>query len=178
MINSLSKPTLWPKPALSLAGLAWLARAVIGLYRPDYWSPRTPLDYTAVVGTSLALILTAVGLWDFYRQHPAPPGRAQVVWRVSLALTCLSALTIGLSNSIEDAFGVKELGNVWVIGSLALFAGLLTAGLSAFWLPGALRWAGVLFLACALGLLFTEWNGQFGTGLALLALAVMKKTHP
>jgi hypothetical protein len=166
----------WHKSALIIAGLAWLVRAVIALHGPDYWSPRTPLDYAAVVGTSVALLLTAVGMWGFYHRHPAPPSRAQTVWRMGIAVTCVSALTVGVSNLIEDALNVKGLGVVWAIGIVALLVGLLIAGISAFWVPGFSRWVSILFLLCALGLLFTEANGQLGLGLGLLALSLLKGT--
>lgn len=168
----------WPRLGLLAAGLAWLVRAIIGVYQPDYWSPRTPLDYAAVVGTSAALILTAVGVWGFYLHHPAPPSRAQTVWRVSVLVICISAFTVGVSNFVEDALGVKGLGMVWVVGILALTAGLLSAGVSAFWVPTFSRWVGVSLLVAALGLLFTEANGQFGTGLALLLLSFLKGKQP
>lgn len=167
----------WRRSALLAAGLAWLARATIGLYRPDYWSPRTTLDYAAVVGTSAALILMALGARGFYQHHPAPPSRAQTAWRVGIPITCISAFTVGVSNFIEDALNVKGLGIVWVIGILALLAGLLISGISAFWLPSFSRWVGILFLVCALGLLFTESNGWFGLGLALLGLSILKGTR-
>lgn len=177
MLNISLKALRSLQPALLTAGLAWLARAVIGLYQPDYWSPRTPLDYAAVVGTSTALVLTALGVWVFYQQHPAPPSRAQAVWRAGIGVICTSALAIGVSNFIEDALKVKGLGLVWVIGILALLVGLLMAGVSVFWMRGFSRWVGVLFLVCAAGLLFTETNGQFGLGLALMGLSAMQGTQ-
>jgi hypothetical protein len=167
----------WHRIALIAAGLTWLTRAIIALYGPDYWSPRTPLDYAAVIGTSVALILTAVGVWGFYRNHPAPSGQAQTVWCVGIAVTCISALTVGVSNFVEDALNVKGLGYVWAFGILTLTAGLLIAGVSAFWVHGFSRWVGALFIVCALGLLFTESNGWFGLGLALLALSALKGTQ-
>ena len=175
--NNIVKPVYWHTPALMAAGLAWLMRAVIGLFGPDYWSPRTPLDYAAVVGTSVALVLTAVGVWGFYQHHPVGPSRAQTVWRIGIVVACVSALTIGVSNFLEDALSVKGLGGVWVIGILSLLAGLLIAGLSAFWIKEFSRWVGALFFICAIGLLFTETNGQFGLGLAMLALAILKGTR-
>lgn len=165
------------KLALIAAGLACLARAVIGLYEPDYWSPRTPLDYAAVVGTSLALALLALGVWGFYAQHPAPPSRAQIVWRIGVAVTCVSALTVGLSNFIEDAVGVKALGVLFPIGMVTLLVGLLSAGLSAFWVKEFQPWVGGLFWMGAIGILYIERGGLFGLGLALLALAVLKGTR-
>lgn len=158
-------------PALLAAGIAWIVRAGIGLYNPDYWNPRTPLDYAAAIGTSTALVLTVPGIWGVYRHHPAPSGCSYSVWRWSIYIACISALTLGISNFIEDAFHVEGLGYVWVVGILALTAGLLIAGLSAFWLHGFSRWVGVLFLIAALGLLFTETNGWFGVGVAFIALS-------
>jgi len=176
MVSHIFRPTQWHRPALILAGLVWLARAVLALYGPDYWSPRTPLDYAAVVGTSVALILTAVGVWGFYQHHPVPPSRAQTVWRVGIIATCVSALTVGISNFLEDALIVSGLGYVWAFGILTLTAGLLMAGVSAFWVLGFSRWVGFLFLVCAIGLLFTESNGWFGLGLALLALSALRSS--
>lgn len=172
MAKILVHPIFGPfPPALLAAGVVWILRAVIGLYNPDYWNPRSLLDFAAVIGTSLALVLTALGVWGFYRRHPAPPTRAHSVWRWSIYIICISALAIGISNFIEDALLVESLGYVWVFGNLALTAGLLIAGLSAFWLDGFSRWVGVLFLTATLGLLFTEMNGQFGVGVALIALS-------
>lgn len=174
MITALAQTTKPYRLILALAGLAWLARAVMALYGPDYWSPRTPLDYAAVVGTSLSLMLLAVGLWGFYHHNSTAPSRAQTVWRVGVWLTCTSAFIVGVSNFLEDAVGIKGLGYVWVIGVIAVFVGLLIAGVSALWVKGLGWWVGGLLLACAVGLLFIEWNGMFGLGLALLALSFAK----
>jgi hypothetical protein len=157
---------------LIAGGLAWLTRAVIGLYGPAYWSPRTWLDYVAVAGTSLGLLLLGLGLWSFHRAYAAPPGRARTIWSAGIALACASSFTVGVSNFVEDALRVRALGIVWVIGALVLLAGLLIAGLGALWLRGLPRRVGVLLLVCAAGLLFTEWNGLIGLGLALLALGL------
>lgn len=174
MRTSLAKPAAGRTPALIGAGLIWLARAVMGLYAPDYWSPRTPFDYAAVVGTSLGCLLLALGLWGWYQQNPAPPGRAQVVGRAGVVIAGGSALTLGVSNFVEDALGVRGLGPVWVIGILALTAGLIVAGLAILWVKEISRWAGVWLLIGAAGLLFIESYGLFGLGLALLALSSLK----
>ncbi len=44
---------------------------------------------------------------------------------------CVSAFTVGLSNFIEDAVGVKALGLLFPIGMVILLIGLLIAGISA-----------------------------------------------
>lgn len=146
------------QPVLFAASVTWLARAVIGLYEPDYWSQRTPLDYAAIIRTSIALILTALAVWGFYLHYPAPTSRAQKVWRWSVFVICVSAFTVGISNFIEDALRIKGLGYVWVIGILALTTGLLFAGISTFRVQGFSPWVGMLFLIATLGLLFTETN--------------------
>jgi hypothetical protein len=171
------KNVWWVKPTLIGAGIAWLVRGVMAFYGPDYWSPRTPLDYAAVIGASLALFLMAVGIWGFYLQNPAPASRAQTAWRVGLTVTCVAALTISVSNFIEDALGVSSLGTVWVIGILALLVGLLVAGFSALWVNDFSRWVGSLFLVCATGLVLMESGGMFGMGVALLVLSGLKATH-
>ena len=167
----------WMKPTLIGAGIAWLIRGVIAFYDPNYWSPRTSLDYAAVLVTSLALFLMAVGIWGFYLQNPAPASRAQMAWRIGITITCVAALTISVSNFVEDALGVRLLGSVWVTGIVALLIGLLVAGFSALWLNGFSRWVGSLFLVCAAGLLLMESGGMFGIGLALLVLSGLKATQ-
>jgi hypothetical protein len=91
---------------------------------------------------------------------------------VAVAISCISAAAIGLSNFFEDALDFQGLGSVWVIGILALFAGLLAAGLSAFWVKGFSPLVGGLLLVGAAGLLFITSFGWFGLGLALLALGL------
>jgi hypothetical protein len=160
-----------------MGGVVWFARAVIELYRPDYWNPRTPLDYAAVAGTSLALLTLAFGLWGFYLYKPAPPSRAQSVWRGAVMATCGSATIVGISNFIEDALGVQGLGFVWVIGILTLLTGLLIAGVSALWVKAFSRWVGGLILLCAFSLPFIAGGGMFGPGLALSVLGLLKDTN-
>jgi hypothetical protein len=167
----------WMKPTLIGAGIAWLVRGVIAFYGPDYWDPHTPLDYAAVLVTSLALLLMAVGIWGFYLQNPAPASRAQTAWRIGITVTCVAALTISISNFTEDALGVSSLGYVWVIGGVASFSGLLVAGFSALWVNGFSRWVGSLFLVCAASLLLMESGGMFGMGVALLVLSGLKATR-
>ena len=167
----------WMKSTLIGAGIAWLVRGVIAFYGPDYWSPHTPLDYAAVLVTSLALFLMAVGIWGFYLHNPAPASRAQMAWRIGVTVTCAAALTISVSNFTEDALGVSSLGYVWVIGILALLAGLLVAGFSALWVNDLSRWVGSMFLVCAAGLLLMESGGMFGMGVALLVLSGLKATQ-
>jgi hypothetical protein len=187
-----SAPT-WYRPVLAAAGLVFALRAAIGLFSPDYWSPQSPLDYAAAASTSLAFVCLAVGLWGFSQSQPVRPTpshpeapffgaegshprrqqRIASIWRLAVAIACISAAAIGVSNFLEDVLGLKGLGAVWVGGILVLLAGLLAAGASAFWVQGLPRWVGGLLLACAVGLLFIGSWGFWVMGLALLALAVL-----
>ncbi len=165
--------TSWYKPVLMFAGLVAFGRGLVELYQPDYWNPRTVLDHTAVAGTSLMLLFLALGLWGFFRQHHVSSSRVATVWRAGIVLSCISAAAIGLSNFLEDALKFPGLGYVWVIGILVLFASLLIAGLSAFWVQGLPRLTGVFLLMSAIGLLFIDSVGWFGLGLALLILGLL-----
>jgi hypothetical protein len=166
--------TTWYKPVLMFAGLAAFGRGLVELYQPDYWNPRTALDYTAVAGTSLMLLFLALGLWGFFRRHAVSSSRAATIYQTAIVTSCISAAIVGISNFMEDAFGIKGLGYVWVVGILVLFASLLVAGLSAFWVQDLPLLTGVLLLISAIGLLFMDSVGLFGLGLALLALGLLK----
>lgn len=57
----------WAKPVLIAGGMVWLIRAGLALvFQPDYWDPQTLLDYVAVAGTSLGLLLLALGVWGIH----------------------------------------------------------------------------------------------------------------
>ncbi len=173
-MNSNPQTSQWHKPTLIVAAIFCITRGAMVPFHPDYSSPRAPLDYAAVVGTSLLLLFLAIGLWAFYPHHPAPPSRAQSVWRFSIAISCLSAATVAVSNFFEDALGFKDLGIVWVYGVSVLVLGMLIASISAFWVEGFPIWVGGLLLVSIVGLYLMESGGLFGLGLALLALGVLK----
>lgn len=62
----------WGQAVLIAGGLAWIGRAALEIaFRPDYWNPPTAVDYVAVGGFSLALILLGMGLWAIHlSRHP------------------------------------------------------------------------------------------------------------
>jgi hypothetical protein len=165
-------------PALLAEAIFCFVRGAMVPLHPDYVSPQIPLDYAAVVGTSLLLLFLAIGLWGYYLYHPAPPNRAQYVWRFGIAISCLSAAIVAVSNFFEDALGFKELGIVWVYGVSALSLGMIVASISAFWVPGFPKWVGGLLLVSFVGLYLMNSGGLFILGLALLALGVLKFPDP
>lgn len=116
---------------LIIGGLVWIVRAGLDVvFQPDYWNPRTSVDYTAVAGTSLALLLLGLGVWIIHLKQQ-PPGKWHTwLWRMGIMLACGGALVAGIANFGEDWIAIKSLGTFFVIGSLAMFVGLLLAGIS------------------------------------------------
>ena len=165
------KGKLWGSATAVLltGGLVWLLRAGLAVvFRPDYWNPRTSVDDTAVAGTSLALILLALGVWSI-RLKQRPQGHWRLwLWRVGVAAACGGALVAGIANFGEDWIAIKSLGIFFVIGSLAMFIGLLLAGISAIGAAGVTRWTGWLLVACAIGWGSVDLGGGFVVGIALI----------
>ena len=169
-----AQTALWYKAALVVAAIFCFARGAMVPFRPDYVSPRTPLDYAAVIGTSLLFLFMAIGLWGFTLHYPAPPSRAQSVWRFSIAVVCLSAATVAVSNFFEDALGFKDLGIVWVYGVSVLVLALFISSVSAFWVQGFPKWVGGLLLVSIVGLYLMESGGLFASGVGIAGVGALK----
>jgi hypothetical protein len=158
---------------LIIGGLVWIVRAGLDVvFQPDYWNPRTNVDYTAVAGTSIALILLAVGVWAIHLRQRSQGRWRTWLWRVGIILTCGGALIAGIANFGEDWIAIKSLGTFFVSGSLAMFVGLILGDMSAIGVASFPRWTGWLLMACALGLGRIEEEGGFIVGFALILLAV------
>ena len=164
----------WFVPALVLGGLIWIGRALLEFSEPNYWNPRTTLDYVAVVGTSLAFIFLSAVLWGLYHLYPLPASGKQKVWLVGMALAILASAVVGVSNFIEDALGVKALGVMFGYGGLGLMFGLLLATLGAFLQPQIRSRLGWFLLACLVGIAIPDSGGGFVIGIAFWILAWME----
>jgi hypothetical protein len=173
VIQSDSRESAWIKFVLITGGLVWIGRAVLDIvFQPDYWSPQTAVDYTAVSGTSLALILLAIGIWSIHRQQQPQGKWSSWLWRVGIGLACGGALVAGIANFGEDWIAIKSLSTFFVFGSLAMFVGLILGGMSAIGAESFPRWTGWLLMACALGWGSVEEGGGFVVGIALILLAI------
>ena len=160
--------------ALILCGLSFISRAVIELvFHPDYYEPRTRIDHAAVILMSLSLITLAWALWGSFIKRPNEPGRAELVMRIALFIACISAMTAGISNFIEDWFDINALGMVWVVGILTLTAAMLVAGISAFWVSFVPRWKVVLLAAGSVAFVFFP-IGHLLLGAALIGMALSR----
>ena len=164
----------WFVFVLVLGGLIWIGRSLLEFPEPRYWNPRTPLDYVAVVGTSLAFLSLSAVLWGLYRRYPLPTSVKQKLWLVGMALAILASAVVGVSNFIEDALGVNALGVMFGDGGLSLMLGLLLATIGAFLHPQIRRRLGRFLLACLVGIAFPDSSGGFIVGLAFLILAWME----
>jgi hypothetical protein len=139
-----------------LAGGAWAARS-LAFANPDYWDPVTVLDWSAVWLFTGALLLFALSLLLLGRLASS----RQVMTVATVG--AIGALVAGLANAIEDGFGVKALGTLYVVG-------FLTAGISLLPLAATLRQARCSRLARLAVLLFVGvLLFTVGGGLIILA---------
>ena len=167
----------WGKPVLIAGGVVWIVRAGLELaFQPNYWNPQGVVDYAAVAGSTLALLLLALGVWSIHLgRQQASRTLSSWLWIVGLTLACGGALAAGLANFFEDWLSIKAFGDLFVWGSLALFIGLLLAGISTIRARDVSRWTGWLLIACALGLGTIDSGGGFVIGLSLIGLGAMQK---
>jgi len=102
-----------------VTGAAWATRSLLEFAHPDYWDPVTALDWSAVWLYSAAWLLMA----------PSVPllGRLASSRRVMTvaAVIAIGALLAGGANAIEDGFGVKSLGTLYVVGFMTACLALL-----------------------------------------------------
>ncbi len=167
----LTKDNWWIKPSLIISGVIWIGRAVLQIaFSPNYYDPRTLIDYLAVVGTSLELLTLALGVWGIAITQTLV-AKGKPVWKSGIILTCISAALAGIVNLVEDGLGLKTIGFLFPFGILALTIGLLVSGLAALRIPQLHRSIGWFFILCLAGLLTVELGGGIVAGLSLVALA-------
>lgn len=165
----------WSKPVLISGGVVWIIRAGLAvIFQPVYWDPQTPVEYAAVAGTSIALFLLALGVWSIHRNRK-PQGRlSKWTWNVGVFLVCGGAIVTGFSNFFEDWMGIEAFGDFYAL-MLAVFVGLILAGIGAIRAADVSRWTGWLLIACALGLVMIDNGGGFIVGASLILLGVLQR---
>lgn len=171
------KVVLWGKPTLIVGGIVWIVRAGIGiLLEPDYWSPKTAVDFTAVLGTSLSFFLLALGIWAIHLGRGEMDPVRKWVWRVGVAMSCGAAVLVALSNLFEDFFGIRGFGSVFVFSAVAVVAGLVLMAIGAIGARDISRWTGFLLFVCAFGWVLFDSGGGFAVGVALILLGFLNLT--
>jgi hypothetical protein len=121
------------------AGVLGVARGVIGYANPNYWSPVSALDWTAISLFSALMLAAAATLSLLARRL-----RGAARWSVGGA--AVGAALVGVGNAVEDGLGFAPFGYVFGAGMALMATSLLLAGLLL-----ALRRAG----STQLGLLLT-----------------------
>ena len=87
-----------------------------------------------------------------------------------LAIAALGLMTSAVGNVLEDVYGIKVGSELFFAGVIA-FPALLIAGVSALTVKDPLRWAGLLFLALAIGVSNPDRGGWWLAGISLVAAA-------
>lgn len=148
------------------AGGLVVIRAVIELANPSYWSPVSFLDYSAVVGTSVAWLITSWAI-SLLARHPRLR-RASLALMVAAAGTAISAA----GNLIEDLLDVPLGGDLFSWGGIVGAIGLLLGSILVLTVTDPVRWSGIFLAAFIAGGVFPDDGGQFLGGVALLGLGM------
>lgn len=151
------------------AGVAFTSRGIMDLGDPAFANPKSLFDYSAVIGTTAAMMLLGIGL-ALVTRGGGLKGRARSIVWVPIAALTLS----GTANLLEDAFGVSALGIMFGIGNLFVVVGLLATGISAVIdrrNTGALRW---LILALGAAFFLPVTISWVVLGLLCLAIAAQQ----
>ena len=145
-----------------LAGIAWAAASLQLLGGARYWAAASLVDYLAVWLYTAAWLLAAPTILLLARGSSAHANVLAVIFAAA-------AIVVGAANAGEDAFGLRWLGTVYVVGVLvaALTLILLTATL---WRAGFGRLAG-LTAALLVGMACVTVGGGVLVLAALCALA-------
>jgi hypothetical protein len=147
-----------------LTGIAWAAASLLDTAGAQYWDPITLTDYLAVSLYTAAWILAAPAV---LLMTGSSSGRAP---RILAMIFAAAAIAVGAANALEDGFGLRELGAVYVVsflGALLTLVALTVALLRA----QPRRLAGVT-AALLVGSAFVTSGGGVIVFAALAALAL------
>jgi hypothetical protein len=139
-------------PLAIVCGVLWAVSGWITTMDPSYWSPSATIDYAAVASFTAALIALAACTWDLRAI------RSRLV-TVGGAAAALGLFTAGVANILEDWFGVREFGTVFVTGVLVGAVALIPLGVGLARERGT-RWMALGPLLSFPGLiLVSQWWG-------------------
>lgn len=142
-----------------MAGVwALVASLVHALSDPAYYEAESLSDYVAVVSLTAVFVATGVGLVTLWFEPIVKRGSLFVL------LAGIGAISEGLGNLLEDAFGVEAA--VWAFfgGGLLMMLSLLIAGVAALTDGSPGRWSGGF-------LLFALPGGMLGFGAVMMAVS-------
>lgn len=161
----------------ALAGVAFAARAAVNaLGEIRYWSPETPLEYTAVALLTVAMLFLGASLWalgSIWATHDYLPGRAAKLSWFAVRAAGVAAVVVSVSNFLEDYLRLRWFGMTFVIGAIALTLGLLCATVLRLAAPRVDKVEGVLLLALTAGVVLLS----FAMGVGAAALLLLAAYH-
>lgn len=161
----------------ALAGFAFGARAAVNAFGEiRYWSPETPLEYTAVALLSVAMAFLGATLWavgSSWATHDHLPGRAAKLSWFAVRTAAVAALVVSVSNFLEDYLRLRWFGLTFVIGGIALLLGLLCATGLRLAAPRADKVEGILLMALTAGVVLLS----FAMGVGAAALLLLAAYH-
>ena len=147
------------------AGVLVTVRAGLEIADPVYWEPVSPLDYAAVVLTTVGWV--AAGWAVILLSRRPEMRRASLV----LGVAGVGLVIEGLGNLLEDLFDLTWGGDLYswggIVGAVSLIVG---CGL-ALTVRHPLRWSALFLLAFVAGGIFPDDGGLFVSGLSLIGLA-------
>jgi len=147
-----------------LTGIAWAAASLLATAGAEYSDPTILSDYLAVSMYSAAWILAAPTV---LLMTGDTSGRAPHILAMIFAVV---AIAVGVANALEDAFGLRELGTVYVVGFLGALLTLVALTV-ALLRAQSRRLAGVT-AALLVGSAFVAIGGGVIVFAALAALAI------
>jgi hypothetical protein len=158
--SSLGRTGVW----FLVSGVLVLSRAVLELSEPVYWSPVTPLDFTAAVLTTVAWIATGVSFILWWQSIPIRRGA------LLLLVSGVGTAVSGIGNFIEDVLDHEWGGFLFSYGGLGGALAAILASLLILTVRHPLRWSGLVVLAFIAGGAFPDDGGQLLSGISLVGL--------
>ena len=163
---------------LIFGGFAYIARAGIEFINPEYWNPKSYIDYLAVILTSLQDILLAAILFTMLKLVPDRRELKKKIWSLTITISAFGSLVSGIGNFLEDAMSFKQVGSFMftyggLIGGISL---MIVFGFSLTIAELRKRWAWFYLIPLVSVIMFSDFGG-FITGAALLILSSIEKRY-
>ena len=139
------------------AGVFSVARWLLEFADIQYYDPESIVDYSGVVLQTAAGTATGVALLVLWLAPPAQRGA------LLIGVGGVAAITQGLGNLFEDAFGWEWAEWGFFIGGMGMLITLALAGILALTVRSPIRWSGLFLLLGSTG-------AMLGYGLLVMGL--------
>lgn len=165
---SLANFKQWGHWTAGLAGVMYIAQAVIGLIQPQAEVFTSLSDYLIEAAFIAALLFTLLGLIALHQHQAQLAGRLEktgfVMASMGTGLMLLSAIATLVA-------GYNTLGLFFLLGLVASFSGLILCGFTIIQTKILPRWSGVaLMLGLPASVILADYGGGIVMGLAWVGL--------